>query len=126
MIARRFKRLLNVSVKQLADDFARYLYLPRLRDSDVLLDAIKDGVALLSWSQDTFAYAEGWDEHSHRYRGLQTGRQIRVSMESGGVVVKPEVATHQKAAEEHETGRGDGKVQMLVESWVKPRSMEAR
>ena len=33
----------HVAVKQLVDDFARYIYLPRLRDSSVLLDAIRIG-----------------------------------------------------------------------------------
>ena len=39
----------SVSVKQLADDFAQYLYLPRLRDTDVLLAAVRDGVAAITW-----------------------------------------------------------------------------
>ena len=51
----------HVSLKQLAEDFALYLYLPRLQDADVLLGAIRDGVGLLTWQQETFAYAEGWD-----------------------------------------------------------------
>jgi hypothetical protein len=38
----------HVGVKQLAEVFARYLYLPRLRDDDVLLAAIRDGVGLLT------------------------------------------------------------------------------
>src|SRR5262249_9538497 len=51
----------HVPIKQLADDFARYLYLPRLRDSTVLAGAIRDGCALLTWERDTFAYAESYD-----------------------------------------------------------------
>ena len=51
-----------VPVKQLAEDFARYLYLPRLRNSQVLVDAFHEGVALLSWQQDSFAYADSFDE----------------------------------------------------------------
>jgi hypothetical protein len=35
-------------VRQLADDFARYVYLPRLAGPEVLADAARDGVALLS------------------------------------------------------------------------------
>jgi hypothetical protein len=35
----------HVGVKQLAGDMAKYLYLPRLRDDDVLLAAIHGGVA---------------------------------------------------------------------------------
>ncbi len=37
----------HVPVRQLIDDFARYLYLPRLAGPEVLLQAIRDGVALL-------------------------------------------------------------------------------
>jgi hypothetical protein len=40
----------DVAVRQLADDFARYIYLPRLVGPEVLADAARDGVALLSWS----------------------------------------------------------------------------
>ena len=52
----------HVSIKQLAEYMARYLYLPRLRDEQVLLAAIQEGVASLMWQRETFAYAEGWDE----------------------------------------------------------------
>ena len=36
----------HVGLKQLAEDFAQYLYLPRLKDSDVLLAAVRDGLGL--------------------------------------------------------------------------------
>ena len=39
----------HVTIKQLAEDFAQYLYLPRLTDTDVLLGAIRDGVASFTW-----------------------------------------------------------------------------
>ena len=48
----------HVTVKQLVEDFARYLYLPRLVETKVLLDAIGDGLSLLTWEQDTFAFAD--------------------------------------------------------------------
>jgi hypothetical protein len=35
--------------QQLVEDMAKYPYLPRLRDSDVLLGAVRDGLALLTW-----------------------------------------------------------------------------
>ncbi len=38
-----------VPVRQLCDDFARYLYLPGLSDSSVLLAAVEDGMGLLTW-----------------------------------------------------------------------------
>ena len=43
----------HVAVKQLAEDFARYLYLPRLKDPAVLVGAIRDGVGLLTWEPET-------------------------------------------------------------------------
>jgi hypothetical protein len=44
----------HVSIRQLVDDFSRYLYLPRLQTSDVLVNAIRSGLALLTWEQDAF------------------------------------------------------------------------
>ena len=51
----------HVGVKQLVDDFAKYLYLPRVKNAQVILDAIQDGASRLTWSQDTFAYADYYD-----------------------------------------------------------------
>src|SRR3989442_11064486 len=45
----------HVVIKQLVEDFARYLYLPRLQDSAVLVQAICDGLGLLTWDQGTFS-----------------------------------------------------------------------
>jgi len=87
----------SVSVKQLAEDFAQYLYLPRLRDTDMLLAAVRDGVASLTWDRETFAYADSYDATHHRYLGLKTGQQIMPSLD--GMLVKPEVASAQIAAD---------------------------
>lgn len=89
----------HVTVKQLVEDFARYLYLPRLVESKVLLDAVGDGLSLLTWEQDTFAYADTYDETSGRYRGLRHGQRVTLTDTSTGVLVKPEAACRQLAAE---------------------------
>ncbi|MGH2517086.1 MAG: AAA+ family ATPase, partial [Ktedonobacterales bacterium] len=86
-----------VSVKQLADDFAQYLYLPRLRDTSVLLGSVAEGVASLVWERDTFAYADSYDAARHRYLGLMAGQQIMPSLD--GLLVRPEVAAAQLATE---------------------------
>lgn len=39
----------HVSVKDLWDAFARYLYLPRLRDMDVLIATVRQGPASVNW-----------------------------------------------------------------------------
>lgn len=89
----------HVGVKQLAEDFAKYLYLPRVKDAQVLLAAIREGVGLLSWQQDAFAYAEGWHASRHRYRGLRAGQLVSVTLDGESVIVKPEVAAAQLTAE---------------------------
>ena len=47
----------HVAIRQLVEDFGRYLYLPRLQAPAVLVDAVRSGLALLTWEQDAFAYA---------------------------------------------------------------------
>ncbi|MBN1365905.1 MAG: DUF499 domain-containing protein [Syntrophaceae bacterium] len=90
----------DVSVKQLAEDFARYFYLPRLKDSSVLIAAISSGVALLTWEQDSFTFADSFDESEDRYRGLRGGQGIFLTdVDSPGLLVKPGVAIKQIDAE---------------------------
>jgi hypothetical protein len=86
----------HVPVRQLVEDFARYLYLPRLAGPEVLLQALREGVALLTWRSETFAYAEGYDAASGRYRGLRGGQAVSLSAEDPGLIVKPEVAGRQQ------------------------------
>lgn len=85
----------HVSTQTLWTHFARYLYLPRLRDRAVLVGAIESGVADTAWRQDTFAYAQGFDEESRRYLGLVAGSGTTVLIDSASVVVKPNVAQRQ-------------------------------
>jgi predicted AAA+ superfamily ATPase len=89
----------HVAVKQLVDDFARYLYLPRLAGPEVLAQAIRDGLALLTWQTDAFAFAESYDDTAERYRGLRGGKLVTVSPEDAGLLVKPDVARRQLDAE---------------------------
>lgn len=92
----------HVSVRQLADDFARYVYLPRLTSPDVLAKAITSGVSLITWRQDSFAMAESYDESAKRYRGLQTGAVEYVMPNSANLLVRPAVAFEQMRAEAEE------------------------
>ena len=50
---------------------SRFLYLPRLKGPEVLLRSIDDGVSLITWEQETFAFAESFDEDAGRYRALR-------------------------------------------------------
>ncbi|EDP62636.1 hypothetical protein BAL199_22547 [alpha proteobacterium BAL199] len=89
----------HVAIKQVVDDFARYLYLPRIAGPEVLLQAILDGIALLTWRADTFGFAESFDDAACRYRGLRGGQGVMISADSAGLLVKPDVAAKQLDAE---------------------------
>lgn len=82
----------HVGVKQVAEDFSKYLYLPRLKDQDVLITAVREGINLLTWENETFAYAEAWDEQKKEYHGLQAGKSIHIIMDNQSVIVKSEAA----------------------------------
>jgi hypothetical protein len=61
---------------------------------------MRDGVGLLTWQQETFAYAEGWDAEQQRYRGLRAGQIGSVTLEGESVLVRPEVAARQLAEDQ--------------------------
>ena len=87
----------HVPVRQLLDDFAKYLYLPRLTTTELILEAAQEGVASLTWEEDAFAYADDYDEAEGRYRNLRGGKVGPIR--EGGVLVKASVALDQLAAE---------------------------
>jgi len=91
----------RVSVRDLWSFFSQYLYLPRLRDAGVLLDAITDGVALMTWRQDGFAYADAVDEVSGRFVGLRAGEGL-VLADPVGWLVRSDVAEAQLDAQRAE------------------------
>jgi len=85
----------HVAIEQLIQDFASYLYLPRLIRASVLREAARAGVALLTWEKDTFAYAERCDAGARRYRGLQHGVDLVLRTDDAGLLVKPAAARQQ-------------------------------
>ena len=95
----RVRRDDTVPVRQLAEDFARYLYLPRLKSPALLAQAIEEGLALLSWQVDAFAYAEGRDEAGNRFQALRAGQHLKIDLTSAGLLVKSDVAAAQLRAE---------------------------
>jgi len=86
-------------VRELVDSYGKYLYPPRLRDRSVLVEAIANGISALTWREDTFAYAQAFDEEADRYRGLVAGRHANVVVDDTAVLVKPEAAAPQLEAE---------------------------
>jgi hypothetical protein len=90
----------NVAIRQVIDDFARYLYLPRVQAPEILARAMADGVQLLTWAKDSFAYADSFEKKEGRYRGLRCGQVVNIlASEPTGLLVKPDVAARQQEAE---------------------------
>src|SRR5207247_11086196 len=89
----------HVSIKQLVEDFASYPYLPRLREPAVLVQAARDGLGLLTWSQEPFAFADAYDDTQDRYRGLRCCQRVPLADDDPiGLLVRPQRAlTHHQA-----------------------------
>lgn len=99
----------HVMASTLWDDFAKYVYLPRLRDQDVLMATIEGGSASTTWQADGFAVAVGVDAATGRYLGLVAGSYPK-SLTPTALLVRPEFAIGQQEAEEEERGRdGDSR-----------------
>jgi predicted AAA+ superfamily ATPase len=82
-----------VRIRDLVGYFAQYLYLPRLKSPEVLLDAIEQGLSRTTWSTDTFAYADEYDGKTKNYQGLDAGKLIRPLINDSAVLVKSDVAS---------------------------------
>src|SRR5690606_19975644 len=81
----------HVGLKQLWEYFARYCYLPRLYDEDVLKQAVQDGVTR---EDAPFAYATSVSADGV-YKGLLYRKSGPVYFDGSSVVVRPEVAQAQ-------------------------------
>jgi hypothetical protein len=79
----------HLAVNEIADWFASYVYLPKLRDRVVLDAAIRDAVAKLD---PAFAYADRFDETTGRYDGLIVAKEPPAIMAPSAVLVRREVA----------------------------------
>ncbi|MGQ9865800.1 MAG: Swt1 family HEPN domain-containing protein [Pseudanabaenaceae cyanobacterium] len=99
----------HIDLKKLWEEYlTRYLYLPRLRDGEVLVRSVQEAVLSINWAE-SFAYAEGFDEGTGRYLGLQIAKGINPSISPQSLLVKPEVAQQQLDAENRERGIEDRK-----------------
>jgi len=94
----------DVAVATLWDDFARYLYLPRLRDIEVLVATAEQGPGSTSWHIDGFALAVGFDADRTRYLGLSAGSHPG-TLSPQALVVKPEIALGQIEQDDAEARR---------------------
>jgi hypothetical protein len=90
----------HLGLKQLWEYLARYCYLPRLYNEEVLLDAVRDGVSRLD---APFGYATMVTQDG-RYSGLALREMVaRLYFNDNDVIVHPEAAQQQLDNEQQQT-----------------------
>lgn len=82
----------HLSVSEVADWFASYAYLPKLRDRVVLENAIRDAVGKLD---PAFGYADDFDEAAGRYVNLAWAKTPPDLFPPTAVLVRSEIAAAQ-------------------------------
>lgn len=97
---------LHVSVADLQEWFARYLYLPRVASPATIEAAVADRKSLLS-DEETFSLADAFDQQANRYVGLRVGHLVaQAAIGRGTLLVKPSVARAQVDRERVEQPAG--------------------
>jgi hypothetical protein len=96
----------HVAVSALWEDFARYVYLPRLKSLDVLVKTAEKGPASVTWASEGFGVAAGISEDG-KYLGLVGGADPGV-LAPTALLVRPEVTQTQLDQAEEEKPGGDG------------------
>jgi hypothetical protein len=88
----------HLHLKDLWEYLNRYLYLPRVKNQQVLVKAIQ--AAVTGIVAGPFAYAESWDEDSDKYPGLliEKAHEPHVIINGESVILKPDVAESHRPA----------------------------
>jgi hypothetical protein len=79
----------HLRISEVAEWFASYAYLPKLRDRLVLENAIRDAVGKLD---PTFGYADGYDETADRYVGMAWARGAPDIFPPSALLVRSDIA----------------------------------
>jgi len=87
----------HLSLKDLWEYLNRYTYLPRLKNRETLVNAVK---AAVSSKSGPFAYAERWNADTGSYAGLvmENAPHAPVVLDSESLLVRPEVARSQPSS----------------------------
>jgi hypothetical protein len=97
------------TVNALWDAFARYPYLPRLKNLETLCATVREGANPIAWQITGFAVADAFDASTGRYVGLTVHGDAR-NVIGTTLVVHPDVAAAQLHDEEIQVvsaGSGD-------------------
>jgi predicted AAA+ superfamily ATPase len=116
----------HVSVNDVWDAFARYVYLPRLRDVTALADTVADGPNSITWEDHGFAVADAFEDKTGRYVGLVAGG-FAEHVTGTTLVVRPDKAAAQLAADAAVVARPDthGEPPKEIDSGATPEPVPA-
>ena len=78
----------HLSISEIAEWFASYVYLPKLRDRVVLEGAIRDGVGKLD---PAFGYADRYDQADDTYSGLAWAKGLPDQLPDTAVLVRASI-----------------------------------
>ena len=85
----------HISISEIADWFASYVYLPKVRDRVVLETSIRDAIGKFDAA---FGYAERFDAAKGLYDGLIYAKTAPLYLSPHGLLVRADVAKGQLAA----------------------------
>ena len=88
----------HTTVNALWDAFARYPYLPRLKNLETICSTVRQGANPITWQMTGFAVAEAFDGPTGRYIGLTTHGDA-ATVVGTTLVVRPDVAAAQLGEE---------------------------
>jgi len=80
----------HVTIRQLIEDFATYLYLPRIVNEQVIFSSLKQVPFTLVPDPESFAYAASFDEKTKKYHGLKPNSSGAI-FDGMSLLVKPEI-----------------------------------
>ena len=93
----------HLGIQEIANWFASYAYLPKLRDRVVLENAVREAVGKLD---PAFGYADRFDEASGTYEGLAWARSAPELFPQAAVLIRSEVALVQVRPTPHHPTSG--------------------
>lgn len=93
----------HLSLRDLREYLNRYIYLPRLKNQDVLIKSVQSAVG--GMLPGPFAYAERWEESEGRYLGLAIDHagSAMVVIDGDSIIIKPDVAELHRPAPSQST-----------------------
>jgi uncharacterized protein len=94
----------HIPINEIAEWFATYVYLPKLRDRVVLDTAVREAVKN---TDPPFGYADSFDEASGEYSGLIWAKATPELMPTTALLVRRDVALEHLRRKEPEAVAGD-------------------